>query len=118
MASIQKHNGKWSIRLSYKTNDGTYKTKRQSFKTKSAAETYLRRLENSKASGIDLGVVPQTLGEYFEDWFETYREPNISSVTARRYKVTIKDIEKHFGDTLITDIDRRRYQKFIAITLL
>ncbi|GFF01069.1 tyrosine-type recombinase/integrase [Lactiplantibacillus plantarum] len=113
MASIQKRNGKWSIRLSYKSTDGKYKTRRKSFSTKSAAQTYLRRLENAKASGVDLSKDYQTLGEYFKDWFETYREPNITSVTANRYKVTMNDIDNYFKDRLIGDIDRRQYQQFI-----
>ncbi|AVK62437.1 site-specific integrase [Lactobacillus sp. CBA3605] len=113
MASIQKHGDQWRIRISYKDADGNFKTQQKSgFKTKREATLYASQLETEKQTGVDLGA-NQTLTEYFLDWFHTYREPNISSVTAYRYELTSKDIQDYFGGTCIKDITRRDYQRFI-----
>lgn len=123
MATVKKlDNGKWFARIFWTDiNDldknGKPKRKqkaRQGFKTKRDAEKWARdtkvKFENNEIV-ID-GVVPSFV-DYFDQWAKTYRFPEISDATKRRYKEVSKHLKNYFGNRPINKVSRMQYQTFL-----
>lgn len=54
-----------------------------------------------------------TFVNYFQKWFETYREPKIRRVSARKYEILIKQLDKtSLGHAELTKIKRKDVQEF------
>lgn len=123
MATVKKlDNGKWFARIFWTDiNDldknGKPKRKqkaKQGFKTKRDAEKWARdtkvKFENNELV-ID-GVVPSFV-DYFDQWAKTYRFPEISDATKRRYKEVSKHLKNYFGNRPINKVSRMQYQTFL-----
>ncbi|WP_309109346.1 tyrosine-type recombinase/integrase [Bombilactobacillus bombi] len=52
--------------------------------------------------------------EYFLNWYETYKKPNISERTQRTYIHAHHVLKNYFSDYPINDITRQNYQKFLS----
>lgn len=123
MATIKKlDNGKWFARIflnDINDLDSNGKPKRkqkakQGFRTKREAEKWARdtkvKFENGEIVAKD--VIPSFV-DYFNQWAKTYRYPEISEVTKRRYKEVAKHLKKNFGNRPINKITRMQYQIFL-----
>lgn len=113
MASITKLNGKWRVRVSWYDDQGQrhFKTK-AGFSTKIEANQWARAIEVQKNDG-SISDKNISLADYYKEWFQTYKENKVSDVTANRYKIIYRELVKHFGNTKLEKINRRRYQLFI-----
>lgn len=113
MAYIKKiKNGKWQARVSWRDN-GTLKQKsKSSFKTKVEANKWANSFLNSVYNGTAV-VDNVSFYQYYKDWFETYKQPRISKVTANTYRIVGNRIYSFFGQKKINSITRRDYQRFI-----
>lgn len=117
MASIQKdkRTGKWFCRISYKDNNGKYKTKtKKGYATKKEAEIVANELELSVSRGVDLDRDQIIFADYFEEWVQTYKMPNLSISTVKKYEFIIKLVHRYFEDLKLKDLTKTRYQKFIT----
>lgn len=117
MASFEKRGKTWQYKISYKSEDGKYKTKSKSgFRTKAEARVHAeeaeKQLKKKQSNGIDVADDPTFL-EYFNYWYEIYKEPHISDITKRKYETTKRHMEKYFGNLKLKQINMDRYQKFI-----
>lgn len=55
----------------------------------------------------------QLFTDYFKGWIETYKIGDISDVTLRKYYTTLKHLENICPRLLMSDLDRREYQRII-----
>ncbi|TDM47787.1 site-specific integrase [Macrococcoides goetzii] len=78
MASIDKKNGKYRVRVSYKDEDGKRKViSRSGIKTKSEANRIAHELEFKRDELSTKKTVP-TLYDYVQDYIKIYRENKVS----------------------------------------
>lgn len=115
MASVKKRVKYWQARISIKDTNENFTTKSKSgFKTKREAELYGAETE-IKANRSQLSIVKELpFPDYYLDWFETYKEANVTQRTKATYIQFYNVIKEYFKDTLTSEIDRRAYQTFIS----
>lgn len=113
MASFTKRGNKWQARFSWRDSlGGLHQKSKAGFLTKMQARQWAVEQEQKHLEGIDIEN-KETLSEYYERWFKTYREPQITNVTAQRYNIIKKQIADTIGKTQLSKISRYQYQKFI-----
>ena len=54
-----------------------------------------------------------SFADYYLRWYETYKSSGLSYITSNRYKTFSKVIRGYFKDTMLKDIKRSDYQRFI-----
>ena len=115
MASVKKRGKYWQVRISIKDTNGNFTTKSKSgFKTKREAELYGAETE-IKANQSQLSIAKELpFPAYYLDWFENYKEANVTQRTKATYIQFYNVITEYFKDTLTSEIDRRTYQTFIS----
>lgn len=113
MASFTKRGNKWQARFSWRDSlGGLHQKSKAGFLTKIQARQWAVEQEQKHLEGVDIEN-KETLSEYYERWFKTYREPQITNVTAQRYNIIKKQIADTIGKTQLSKISRYQYQKFI-----
>lgn len=113
MASFTKRGSKWQARFSWRDSlGGLHQKSKAGFLTKVQARQWAVEQEQKHLEGVDIEN-KETLSEYYERWFKTYREPQITNVTAQRYNIIKKQIADTIGKTQLSKISRYQYQKFI-----
>lgn len=114
MASITKRGKSWQARISYKTPDGKKKVKTKGgFKTKREAQLYADQLQVDRENGAIVSTNVPLFADYFWQWFQTYKESTVRERTKLTYVQAHHALKKYLPNTLITDLDRRKYQLFI-----
>lgn len=114
MAQILKHSGSWGYRISYYDKFGKRKfVNKFGFKKKSDATEAARDLELKKKSTNLEKREYITLADYYNDWIKTYKLGKYSRNTELRYIAFGKSIYQYFGNSLLKDITKADYQKFI-----
>lgn len=114
MASIQKINGKWRYRVSYKDENGKYRTKTKGgFRTKKECEIAAAELERKLHRGFDVSAGDQLFPEYMRNWFELYKKGKYSLGHERNIELSVRLVEKYFAGVRMKDITRDMYQAFI-----
>lgn len=117
MSVRKKNDGTWEAVISWYDSLGKrrYKTKR-GFKTKPEAvlgEAKLRLDYETESARLNADN-EQTFADYFKNWYTFYKKPKISEVTLKRYDYVYNVLNKYFGKTLLKDVTRAKYQKFIV----
>lgn len=74
-----------------------------------ASATELEK-ELNKAN-IDLRDI--SLADYYQRWYETYKQASLADNTRLKYASTLKAITKYFKDAKLASIKRTDYQQFI-----
>lgn len=116
MASYVKRAKGWLARISYQNRHGERRFENHGgFKTKRAAQNYAAQIEDAIANGIfpDEKQISHVFAEYFNTWYEDFKQAKISERTQRRYTITYHELQNYFDQTVIENIDRRKYQRFI-----
>lgn len=114
MASIKKRGNKWQVRVSFRDENGEFRTKSKSgFLTKKEATIFAHELEMNKENGFDIKQSDMPFADYFFEWFKTYKKDSLSKITSDRYMITHREIKKYFKDKPLTDIKRTDYQQFL-----
>ena len=108
--TVKKYkNGNWGY---YFGHEGK-RYRKQGYKTKREAVEAETKAKNDLLDGFqfDNNV---TLHNYFKEWAETYKEPNVSKKTYVSYTTIMNHLENAtIGRTPLKDITKVRYQKFI-----
>lgn len=114
MASFRKRGKTWQVRVSYKDMYGHLKRiEKGGFKTKKEAEIFSSGLIIDDAQGKNINPEKYSFIDYFDRWYKTYKVPSLSYITIKRYEIVSKQLYDFFGNTLLKDINRVNYQKFI-----
>lgn len=104
MANFMKRNGKWQARVSWRDADGKLHQKSKAgFATKAQAKLYAVELESELSKGVDVSADP-VFADYFERWYETYREPHLSKHSESQYIGSIKSIKSYFKKGRLQEI--------------
>jgi len=113
MASIQKMNGKWRYRVSYKEGD-KYKTKTKGgFRTKREAELAAAEVEQQFHRGFDINAGDQLFPEYMRNWYEVFRKGKKSIENDVEIERTVRFVEDAFAGVRMKDITKQMYQKVL-----
>lgn len=113
MANYMKRGKKWQARITWRDSNGKLHQKSKSgFDTKMQAKQFAAKLEAKHLEGLNIEN-KETFSQYYQRWFETYREPQITNVTAKRYKIIKKQIQDSIGKQQLKKITRYQYQSFI-----
>lgn len=111
MASIQKVNGKWRYRVSYKEG-GKYRTKTKGgFRTKKECEMAAAELEKKLEHGYDINAGDQLFSEYMRNWFEVFRKGKNSFDNDADIRRAVEFVEEYFEGVRLKDITRMMYQE-------
>ena len=98
MTSYRKRPNGWEYRISFKDRFENYKRKEKSgFRTKSEAIKAAAEMELKlqDTTNVDEDI---TFLNYFKQWCEVYKRPNVSTITYKAYINTLRKIESFFGD--------------------
>lgn len=114
MASITKRGDTWQAKVYYYDENGIRHAKSKSgFKTQSEAKYYALDIQKRSFDGV-LKIDSDTyFPEYFWNWFQTYKESNVTIRTKRTYQQVHNVLKKYFKDVAIGEITRRQYQQFL-----
>ncbi|UQD53337.1 hypothetical protein C0971_15905 [Bacillus methanolicus] len=115
MASFRKRGNTWQYRVYY-VDRRTGKEKEvvaSGFKSKPEAKLAAAEMERKIKRGFDPGSAGQTLAEYLDWWFETYKKGTVTHGTEKNIKLHIKMITDRIGYLGLKEIARPNYQKFI-----
>lgn len=115
MANIKKRGKVWQARVFYTDQTGHRKSKSKSgFATKKEAQMYANELQTQAYNG-QLSTNPdQPLAAYFQNWYQTYKEPVVNERTKASYIQVLHVLQQFFGNEAIGDITRTRYQRFLT----
>lgn len=113
MASYKKLKNGWQCRVSYKGEDGKYKTKsKNGFRTKAEAQAYAENLEKQLRQGISINN-NETYAEYMTQWYLTFKKDVHSADNNYDIELAIKWVKTYFKNTLLKDVTREKYQNFL-----
>lgn len=116
MAFYRKRGEKWEYRISYiDRQSGKQKEKTKSgFRTKKEAQLAAAE-EESKIHHYGFAENgDQLISEYFKDWQEVYKKPNVKPITYGVQERNIRlNIIPRWGKYRLKDITRAEYQKWI-----
>lgn len=114
MIKKDKKTGKYYCRVSYKDEDGKYKTiTRKGFSRKSEAEYVASQLKIQADNGFEKQKEDIILADYFDEWFQTYKLGQVSSVTEAKYLYNAKLIREYFKKKKLVNLTRKDYQDFL-----
>lgn len=113
MASIYKRDKTWTAMLSYQENGRRKRASKTGFSTKSGARAWATAQEAQIQKHGSSKLSDQTVTDYFQGWFDTFKKSHIAPATIRRYMATKTVIHQYFGNRALTSIDYDDYQKFI-----
>lgn len=113
MAQIFKRGKKWCYRIWYIDKLGKQHSVSKSFVKKRDAVEQAAIVEAQKQTTNLSKKETITFYGYFSDWVKTYKTGRFTRNTKLRYIQTAKMIHDFFGNTLLKDVTRSDYQKFI-----
>ena len=82
------------------------------FKLKREAVSAAVALEK-KLNAINQPLKDISLADYYQRWYETYKQNGLSGISKSRYEIFHKVISNYFGDKKLRAIRRSDYQQFI-----
>ena len=98
---------------SYYDKDGKRHAKSAGcFKLKREAVAAAVALEN-KLNALNQNLKDVSLADYYQRWYETYKENGLSNISKSRYEIFHKVISEYFGNKRLRAIRRSDYQQFI-----
>lgn len=115
MASFRKRGNSWQYRIHYvdrRTGDKK-EAVASGFKSKGEAKIAAAEMERKIKRGFDPGSADQTLSDYLEWWFETYKKGTATYGTEKNIQKHINMLTNRIGYMGLKEIARPNYQKFI-----
>ncbi|USS87636.1 site-specific integrase [Fructilactobacillus hinvesii] len=114
MADIRKRGKAWQARIDYYDDNGKRHFKSKTgFKSKHEAQVFISQMIVDKSSGQFIPDVQPLFYDYFWRWFKTYKEKTITDRTKQQYVHTLNVLKKYLPSTLLSDMNREKYQKFL-----
>lgn len=115
MASIKKRGNSWRVRVSYKDAQGDYKiASKEGFRTKKEAMIAANEMQKQSFDGTLSKDSNTPFPDYFNQWYQTFKEPMIRDRTKATYVQTSHVIQKYFKNVPIGKITRSSYQTFLS----
>ena len=113
LASIRKRENYWQARVYYYDENHKRHSKSLSgFNTKREAAAWATEMQNELNNGRRIINSDTPFDEYFWNWFEQFKEMNVSERTKLTYKQAYNVLHKYLQDP-IGSIGRKRYRTFL-----
>ncbi|HEP1837481.1 TPA: tyrosine-type recombinase/integrase [Streptococcus suis] len=113
MAYFRKRDNGWEYRISYKAPDGSFKQKSKGgFATKKLAQSAASKTERLLNNNVRVDD-KQTFLDYYHNWAEIHKKPNVTPVTWKKYQHTASKVKLYFKDTKLTEITNSMYQQVL-----
>lgn len=113
MASIKKRGNYWQARVDYYDYEHKRRFKSKSgFITKREAQIWATAKENELNNGRSIVNSDTPFDKYFWNWFEQFKEMNVSERTKATYKQAYNALHEYLQDP-IGNITRKRYREFL-----
>ncbi|HEL1610792.1 site-specific integrase [Streptococcus suis] len=113
MAYFRKRDNGWEYRISYKAPDGSFKQKSKGgFATKKLAQSAASKTERLLNNNVRVDD-KQTFLDYYHNWAEIHKKPNVTPVTWKKYQHTESKVKLYFKDTKLTEITNSMYQQVL-----
>ena len=113
MASITKRGKDWQAKVYYYDHDHVRHAKsKKGFTTKREATIWATEKENELNVGNSITNSETPFDEYFWNWFEQFKEMNVSERTKLTYKQAYNALHVYLQDP-IGNITRKRYREFL-----
>ena len=105
--------GKYQVQINWYDNSGKRHFKKKSFDLKGEATKWEIEMLSRKQENIlgTNGDIP--FPEYFYQWYELYKESNVTERTQKTYMSAYKALKDYLGDIPTEKMDRRLYRQFI-----
>ncbi|HEM4972997.1 TPA: site-specific integrase [Streptococcus suis] len=113
MAYFRKRDNGWEYRISYKAPDGSFKQKSKGgFATKKLAQSAASKTERLLNNNVRVDD-KQTFLDYYHNWAEIHKKPNVTPVTWKKYLHTESKVKLYFKDTKLSEITNSMYQQVL-----
>nr|WP_283581813.1 Arm DNA-binding domain-containing protein [Ligilactobacillus hohenheimensis] len=113
MAIITKRGNKWQAKIYYYDLDHVRHAKSKlGFKTKKEATIWATEKENELNLGNSIVNFDTLFAEYFWNWFEQFKEANVSERTKLTYRQAYNALHKYLR-VPISRINRQKYRQFL-----
>lgn len=114
MASINRRDSGWAVRIPYYSSEGKRKfVNKQGFRTQAEARAFAIKTEADLQDGVNLESKSQPFIDYYINWYKTFKEPVIAAATKRRYRATISVLQYYFPKQTLGEITRMDYQTML-----
>lgn len=116
MACIFKRGKTWSYSVDLGKDESGKRRKKGKggFRTQKEAKEAAALIETEIAGGIFVDEKKITFAELAEQWFSEHQK-EIKATTIESYKFTIKKLFQSFAKSLVKDITKMQYQKFLNV---
>lgn len=114
MASITKRGKKWQYRITYYDFDGKKKqASKCGFSSRKEAKIAADEIEVRlyKQKNIDFSSQKMLFVDYFNKFYETYKEDKRSEANNKHYRLAIDFCVKYFSKLTIQELTRDKYQE-------
>lgn len=113
MASITKRGNKWQAKIYYyDLNHVRHAKSKLGFKTKKEATIWATAQENELNLGNSIINSDTPFDEYFWNWFEQFKEANVSERTKLTYRQAYNALHNYLHIP-IEQIDRKEYRRLL-----
>lgn len=115
MASFRKRGSTWQYRVYYvdrKTGESK-ETVKSGFRTKPEARIAAAEMEQKIKRGFDPGEADQTLENYLNWWFDTYKKGAVALNTEKNIRNHLNIVIRNIGYMKLTELEKPAYQKFL-----
>lgn len=111
--AIRKRNGKYYAEFSYYDANKKRKYKTKSFAKKADATYWLNEIQNEYADYGQNSTNESVFTDFWYNWFENFKKPSLRPITADKWLNSYSIIKKYWGNTLLKDMNKMTYQKYI-----
>ncbi|WP_099355694.1 tyrosine-type recombinase/integrase [Fredinandcohnia onubensis] len=117
MGYIRERKGKkgtsFEFSVSNVVNGKSKPIRKGGFRTAREANAAMVEMEAQLARGLNPVTKKVPFEEYFEEWIEIYKVPNVSPTTLKHYEYSLNAVKEYFSRTPIQNIRRQEYQRFL-----
>lgn len=111
MASYKKLKSGWKVTVSKRVNGKLKQISKNGFATK--AEARLWGIQAEADDNMEKQKEDVLFVDYFETWYETYKENKLEKSTAKKYIHVHGVLKKYFPNARLKDVTRTDYQHFL-----
>lgn len=113
MASIYKRGNTWTANIFVMKKGQRRRKTKSGFKTKAQATGWASEMEIAKQNDTIVLNSKLLFGDFYENWFNTFKSPTVSKATVKWYQYVSATIREYFPTTKLDRLDRVKFQQFL-----
>lgn len=112
--SITKRGSRYQARVNwYDNQDKRHQKSAGYFDRRKDAVATAERVRDELQEQLNPDLTEITLADYYQRWYQLYKEQGITRITQNRYKVIGNVLTKYFNKKKLKDVRKSDYQAFI-----